>query len=93
MQRLEARIAVMEARHAPVAGVVALADNACLSASIQALLVAVRPDGIDRLHDLLERMDADATTPAERAMLASLPPCSYSPHELVRLMVRVNDSF
>lgn len=86
MKRLEQRLAALEARGVPTDGQLSLAERARLSASIQALLVAVRPDGIDRLCELLERLDASTTTAADRAMLASLPPCDYAPHELVPMV-------
>lgn len=83
MQRLEARLAVLEARHAPVAGGVSPTERASLSASVQALL---KGDGIDRLRPMLARFDTGTETDDDRAMLAGLPPCHLTPHELARML-------
>lgn len=83
MSALDRRLKALEARSLPTDGQLSQAESARLSASIQALLVAVRPD---RMTELLVRLESDATTETDRAMLDSLPPCDCTPHELVRMV-------
>ena len=86
MQLLKARLAALEARSVRTEGQLSRVESARLSASINALLVAVRPDGIDRLRPLLTRFDIGTETDSDRSMLAGLPTCHLTPHELVRML-------
>ena len=83
MSALDRRLKVLEALNVPTDGQLSRTKSARLSASIQALLVAVRPD---RMAELLVRLESDSTTETDRAMLDSLPPCDSTPHELVRMV-------
>lgn len=73
----------------PADGELSRVEDARLSASIQALLVAVGPDVEEQLGAVLERLDTGTMTEADRAMLDSLPPCHLTPHKLVRIMERL----
>ena len=89
--RLEQRLEALEARPAPVAGDLSPEKVKALHAAIHALLVAVRPGGFDEVHELLARLNTGTETDRDRALLAGIPPCHMSTHELVALMVRVDD--
>ncbi len=94
MSTLHKRLSALEARPVPAAGEMSPEQSARLGASIEALLAATPgTDRIDRLRELLGRLDTGTETDSDRALLAGLPPCHLTPHDLVALFVRCDDLY